>query len=268
VFRIVLNVVAQPRFRIVPVHDIRYHGVCCSLFIRFARRILIRVLSRDNRAAVCLPSDADIPILQTAFSDRHASLVDVFCVADGLKLKLQQSGDIIIQNRYYNGWTHDHYVSNVLVFSPHGKIIACAINAPGCLHDSTVAGYGDIYSKLQDVYDRTGAKCVVDSAFARARYPFLIKSGTHASARASTAAEVILERDATSARQAAEWGMRALQSAFPRCKDRMIYEEKGERRLVLLSLILMLNFRTSLVGLHQLLHTYAPHLSPEANAIF
>ena len=34
-------------------------GSVCSLFIRFARRILIRVLSRDTRAAVRLPSDTE-----------------------------------------------------------------------------------------------------------------------------------------------------------------------------------------------------------------
>ena len=34
---------------------------------------------------------------------------------------------------------------------------------------------------------------------------------------------------ATSMRQAAEWGMRAIQSSFPRLKDTFVYEETGER---------------------------------------
>jgi len=194
----------------------------CSLFIRFSRRILIKLLSSDARAAIVMPNDNDIATMQAAFQERHPALSDGYGVADGLKLLLQQSGNIIIQNRFYNGWTHDHYVSNVFVFSPLGKIIACAINAPGCLHDSTIAGYGDIYDKLEEAYNRTGGKCVVDSAFARARYPFLIKSGTQASASARNAEEVIIESQATSARQSAEWGMSALQAAFPRCKNRLI----------------------------------------------
>ena len=49
---------------------------------------------------------------------------------DGLKLLLQQSGDVYIQKRFYNGWTHDHYISCVFVFAPDGTIAICAYNLP------------------------------------------------------------------------------------------------------------------------------------------
>ena len=35
-------------------------------------------------------------------------LKDVYCVADGLKLYLEQSRSYIVQNMFYNRWTHDH----------------------------------------------------------------------------------------------------------------------------------------------------------------
>lgn len=243
-------------------------GSVCSLFIRFGRRILIRRLRNDSRAAVKMPTTEQIREFQDAFRAKHPSLKDVYCVADGLKLRLEQCGDVVIQNRFYNGWTHDHYVSNVLVFAPHGRIIACALNAPGSFHDSTVASYGDIYERLESVFNNTGGKCVVDSAFCRTRYPFLIKSGVQSSISTFTAEDVLIESQATSARQSAEWGMRALQSSFPRLKDRLIFEVRGERRLILVSSVLLFNFRTSVVGLNQLLHVYMPHLSPEANSLF
>jgi hypothetical protein len=85
---------------------------------------------------------------------------------DGLKLLLQQSGDLKIQRRYYNGWTHDHYVTNLFLFSPDGKIHQCFLNAPGCMHDSTMAQWSSIYHELDALYKRTGAKIVIDSAFA------------------------------------------------------------------------------------------------------
>ena len=122
-------------------------GSVCSTFLRFARRILLRVLAADNRAQIKMPNDIEIPQFQRLFESRHSELRDVYCVADGLKLLLQQSGDTVIQNRFYNGWKHEHYVSNVFVFAPTGKIIASAINAPGCLHDSVVDSYGNIYEK-------------------------------------------------------------------------------------------------------------------------
>eukprot|EP00957_Ditylum_brightwellii_P042054 3185284-Ditylum_brightwellii.AAC.1 len=38
----------------------------------------------------------------------------VFAVMDGLELYLEQSGNHAIQNTFYNGWKHDHYISNIL----------------------------------------------------------------------------------------------------------------------------------------------------------
>ncbi len=42
--------------------------------------------------------------------NRHPFLTDVWCTMDGLKITLEQSGDALIQEHFYNGWKHDHYV--------------------------------------------------------------------------------------------------------------------------------------------------------------
>lgn len=77
--------------------------------------------------------------------------------------------------------------------------------------------------------------------------------------------EVMQFRQATSARQASEWGMRAFQGTFPRMKDRFVYEEHGERKLMILTTILLFNFRARVVGISQILNSYMPHLGVEAN---
>lgn len=64
---------------------------------------------------------------------------DVYAVADGLKLYLEQAGDNVIQNMFYDSWKHCHYVGNVFVFAPNSGIIASAINAPDAMNDSTIA---------------------------------------------------------------------------------------------------------------------------------
>jgi hypothetical protein len=63
---------------------------------------------------------------------------------DGLK---KQSGDALIQEQYYNGWTHDHYVSSVICVCPDGTIPIVFVNVPGAVQDSQVADYGNIYHK-------------------------------------------------------------------------------------------------------------------------
>jgi hypothetical protein len=91
---------------------------------------------------------------------------------DGLKLRLERAGDDTTQNNFYNGWTHDHYVSNLFLFSPDGKIRACYVNAPGTFHDSTtMANMSLIYDRIDDLYERMSSKIVVDSAFSADNRP-------------------------------------------------------------------------------------------------
>ena len=134
---------------------------------------------------------------------------------DGLKITLEQSGDALIQERFYNGWTHDHYVSSVLCFCPDGTIPIAYVNIPGAFHDSQIAEDGDLYDKLETVYQRDGGQCTVDSAFGNMNREFLIKSSQELIHIRSSRARNIA-RDATSMRQSAEWGMRAFQSSMPR----------------------------------------------------
>ena len=95
---------------------------------------------------------------------------------DGLKLYLQQSGNAEIQEWYYNGWTHRHYVTSVFCFCPDGTIPIAFFNVPGSVRDSQVAEFGNIYNKLEDVYLSTGAKCYVDLAFGNVTRNYLYKS--------------------------------------------------------------------------------------------
>ena len=68
-------------------------------------------------------------------------------------------------------------------------------------------------------------------------------------------------------RQSAEWGMRAFQSSFPRIKDRLSYEEAGERKLILRCLILIYNYRANKVGINQIRNTYMVELSKDGNIL-
>ena len=134
-------------------------------------------MKEDENAVVRLPPNDKIQAYKNAITRKYPALENCYAVCDGLKLMLQQAGDHLIQNHFYNGWTHDHYVANLFVFVPDGTICACALNAPGSIHDSQLAEWGDVYSKLQKAFDETGGKVVMDSAFSKANYPYIVKSG-------------------------------------------------------------------------------------------
>jgi hypothetical protein len=128
---------------------------------------------------------------------------------DDLKLFLQQSGNAIIQERYYNGWTHYHYVMSVFCFCPDGTIPIAFFTIPGSVHDSQVAEYGNIYGNLEDVLCLTGAKCCVDLAFGQVNREYLYKLsqdlfGSSAPTRHERKLELKKKRQATLAQQTAE----------------------------------------------------------------
>lgn len=119
-------------------------GSTTNVWIRFGIRLLVAILQNHRNAKMRYPTDREMEEYKAAVVLRHPALTNVYCFVDGLKLRLQQAGDVIIQNYYYNGWTHDHYVSNVLVFLPSGKIWASVINAPGLWHDSYIPELGGL----------------------------------------------------------------------------------------------------------------------------
>lgn len=140
-------------------------------------------------------------------SDKYPSLSSVYGTADSLKLYLEASVDGSVQNMFYNGWKSDHFVGVVLLFVPSGRIASVIFNAPGGMHGSQISEWGAFYDKIENLLEKTGGTIVVDSAFDKGRYGFLIKSAqdkTHA----ETQEDVNTIRQATSLRQSTECGMR------------------------------------------------------------
>ena len=88
-------------------------------------------------------------------------------------------------------------------------------------------------------------KIVVDSAFNLSGKSYLIQSSqddpTGAGARGVT-----LNRAATSVRQLSEHGMRMIQGQFPQLRDPMIFEEFGEKRVILNLMVLLYNYQTNI----------------------
>jgi hypothetical protein len=226
-------------------------------------RIIVNVLRDHPLAHVRKPSREEVLAYQQATVAKYPSFPEVLGTLDGLNLSIQSTKDDKVQSIFYNGWTHGHYVSNVFVFGMDGTIQICGLNAPGTMHDSTLADYGNVYEKLEAVFDETGGKVVVDSAFRLANNNFIIKSGQNVPL--GNLQVVIKARDATTIRQSLEWGMRQFQASFPRMKDEFRLETQGERRIILLLVVYLFNYRTNLVGCNQVCSTFMPHL--EANAL-
>lgn len=123
-------------------------------------------------------------------------------------MKLEQTGNAVIHCMFDNGWTHDHHVSNVYVylFAPSGEVIACALNAP------------------EDAFSRCGGIVFVDSASRKAHFPFLCKSSQDYVIITEDFGAISGHRQATSFRQASEYGMHGLQWSFMRLKGQFAHK--------------------------------------------
>ena len=237
-----------------------------SLWLRFGRRVLVQVLQKHPLARVEMPNEEQLQDFTEAISGKYPSLSNVWGAMDGLKLLLEVAGDNNTQNNFYNGWTHDHYVSNLFLFSPDGKIRKMFLNAPGCWHDSTLGNASGMYPALEEIFNAHGGRVVADSAFSKMRWKAILKSHKSILDRAGNVRQrASVFRAATSVRQLSEWGMRGLQGSFPRLKDRLQYEERGERKIILLLVALLYNFRASTVGQNQIQSTFMPHLKQDVN---
>ena len=80
-------------------------------WLKFSRKVLLHVLSRDPDSQVRLPTVENAQFYQAAIGEKYPLCADVWEAADSLKLLIQSTEDESKQNKNYNGWTHGHYIN-------------------------------------------------------------------------------------------------------------------------------------------------------------
>jgi hypothetical protein len=230
------------------------------------RTLLISSLKRNRHARIAFPKEHEMARLAAITNRREPAVTNVIGFVDGLAIPVQCSDDPADQNAHYSGHHKDTYCNNVLAFAPDGKIIHASINYPGSWPDSQVS------VRLMELVVRVigeYALCV-DQGFPRSgplrgKFVGLISKKR----RARLAPELrnyLLRLHAVyvSLRQAAEWGKRALQGTFSRLKSRLP-SNKWRRHEIILSVLLLHNFRTHYVGLNQISTVFDYHYEQYLN---
>jgi hypothetical protein len=245
---------------------ITYSAYC--LWLRFGRRIILHILYDHPNAKVQMPTPDKVADYVAHVVQKYPLLDDVYCFADGLKIPINPPEDPAERLNFYNGWIHGYYVSNVFIFVPDGSIVGVTLNCPGSYHDAEVCTLGGLYDKLEETYMLCNGKCVMDSAFSSRGKPYVIKSAQNRrNQRNNNNRNLNLDyernKQATSLRQSAEWGMGALQGTFQRLRVSMKYEEFQERRFILETTVLLYNWRVNTVGLNQIRSVFMPHLDTD-----
>lgn len=245
-----------------------------SVWIDYGLEVLMRIVKNKRHDALSIkwPSHTEMKESSELLKlnrENGQYLNNVFGVVDGGRMPCADYTDVDMQNAYYEGYTTNVEVTNLLVYNFKGELIHAALNFPGSWHDSRVANMsGFIYPLLyEDDITPPGMAILCDSAFLSGRE---IK-GKLIRARKSNevtemfeseelaAIDIILQRVMPSERQAAEWGVRALKAPFGILRLPLSPDSEYRGRLLQLCAHL-LNMRTRLVGLNQIRTVYA---SPE-----
>ncbi|RDX41858.1 hypothetical protein OH76DRAFT_1458999 [Lentinus brumalis] len=233
-------------------------------YLRTAVTVLLETVNRMPEAAISWPTSVlEFQALSDLITGLQPLLTGAFGAVDGLRVPVQVSSDEEIENATYSGWHHDHFINNVLTFSPEGVLIHAVLNAPGSWHDAKVAH--DLYDLLLDGATPPGFYLVADTAFPRstpairARIRTAVKSSdklpTDPAERRKVAA---VSRQLLSYRQSAEWGMRQLQGAFGRMRVPLPIDKADMRYSLLLLIMRMHQIRVRKVGISEIRNVYVP----------
>lgn len=223
------------------------------------RSLVIEKLMKRKESRVRWPTREEMEVWAAMVQLREPSVETVIGFVDGLFLPCQCSDRAEDQFAFYSGKECTTGVNNVLAFSPFGKCFYALINYPGSWHDSSVA------QPLADkaIRDLGIYQLCVDQGFGRSGELFdkfvgpLSKKAKRS--LSPIVRDLIIRRHEVyvSLRQAAEWGMRALQGTFCRLKSRLM-SDVDVRHDTILSCILLHNFRTHEVGLNQIATVFNP----------
>jgi hypothetical protein len=240
----------------------------CSVTLSTMMPLLLEILKQEKDARIQYPQEeAEFKAFADQIAVRHPDLpCNVFGFMDGVFFRNLNHPDKLIQNGYYNGWKSGTSVTNVLVFTPDGCICWAAINRPGSWHDARVVI--PLYDKLQN-HTPPGYKLIADAAFndrnQRNHIITPFKKGQFEQVDpAPLQAQLALHFAIVSARQPAEWGMRALQAAFPRLNVPLSASNTAYNQTLLSLCIHLYNFRTRRLGMLNQIQTVfsSDYISP------
>ena len=227
---------------------------------------MVKKLKKHPDAEIKFPGPEEMVELAAMVQQRDPAVDDVIGFLDGVACPVECKDDEFSQAEDYDGYHHDTVCKNCFLFGPDGKVKWAAINFPGSWHDSSVSR--DLINLV--ILSIGIYKICVDQGFPRGGTMYNKFVGPMSQRTRNKLADVLrgellkLHNRYVSLRQASEWGMRALQGSFARLKSRMT-SDKPKRFLLIYSIVLLHNFRTTHVGLNQIATVFNPHYEQTIN---
>jgi hypothetical protein len=86
----------------------------------FFKASFVVSIALDRGSKIIMPTIHQVKNFKEVIQAKYPSLVHCWGALDGVKIGIQQPSDDMKQSYFYYGWTHDHYVANIFLFTPDG----------------------------------------------------------------------------------------------------------------------------------------------------
>lgn len=240
-----------------------------SRVLRKGLQTLSASLDELHEARIQYPTPAQMRDLSLLVERREPNLPHVFGFADGMNVKVSDARDPTTQNAFYNGWLHDSFVSAVLLFLPDGTIGWTKFNCPGSWHDSKIAS--DLYNLLLDPDSTPDPfRIISDTGFTRTKQleskilTPLSETDRRVKNATLTYRDISMNRWVTSVRQAVEWGVGSVKSAFGRLRVPLPIHDTSFRLVLFRVILKMYNLRVRMVQVNQIRTVFSVGWGPSA----
>ena len=143
----------------------RYYNNSTSLhYLVLTTHSSCRLLPTIPECAIRWPTAPDMRRFSNMISAMEPLVKDVWGGLDGLEIPVEEPGEALKQNAYFNGWKHHTKTSSIFVYAPDGTIAYVKGNLPGSWHDSWCAAKLRQYLLDEGVHPRPFSVCS-DTAF-------------------------------------------------------------------------------------------------------
>ena len=231
----------------------------CSRWIRNTLMLLARKLPHAEESKIAWPSEEQcreyaVKVLDYMKRKRNtgqyvAGLPIGFM--DGCNLPVGRHGTLVVADKFYARWKARDTVSNLFVWGPDGTILHAHYNAPGAVHDSSIAT--NAYRLLKTL--PRPYIILADCAFARTEGRVVTTQAMELVSRSRRRRE--RNKQIASLRVAAEWGNAQLQGAWARLTQPLPTKEQHRKRIIGVCLHLN-NYRARVDNISQIRTVYDP----------
>jgi hypothetical protein len=233
-----------------------------SRTLQQAEKALLKCLNLIPEAVIKWPSKEEQILFASWVEQKYPLLKGRWGFIDGKNFKIKKPSASEIQNAFYNGWLHSHFVTGTLCYAADGTVVWGKHNYVGSWNDGETSRDFQLMLLNPDI-NVEGHGVIADSAFPvsgnlEGKIVTPMKQTDIDRLDDTDLAHALrLDNLIKSCRQAAEWGMGSAPKVFRQLEIPLPLDPKIRARRIA-NINKLYNMRVRLMGISEILNVFRP----------